>query len=341
LINKNRLLGKLNFYIIGIAYLIIIPVVFYNSPYILSIIINASILSCISLGVWLTFVIGRINIGQAAFVGIGGYTTAVLLTKFGLSFWISLPLSGIIAALFSLILGFALLRLKGVYFAMITLTLTALMNLVFLNAIFITNGPNGIMNIKRPGALIIGSFTIIPPFGEGNYIPFYYLVAFILLICLISIWRLYNSRIGWIFQSLRQSETLAQSIGINIVKYRIVAYTICGFLGGIGGSLFVVYIQNIFPESFKIVDSVYYMLYCFLGGLDYIFGPVVGAFLLIISFELLRSIQQYQELIYAIIMISVMLWLPNGILSLKFYRTIKIIKEKKIGDLRLKMKKRE
>ena len=83
------------------------------------------------------------------------------------------------------------------------------------------------------------------------------------------------------------------------------------------------------------------MLYCFLGGLDYIFGPVVGAFLLIISFELLRSIQRYQELIYAIIMISVMLWLPNGILSLKFYRTIKIIKEKKIGDLRLKMKKRE
>ena len=83
------------------------------------------------------------------------------------------------------------------------------------------------------------------------------------------------------------------------------------------------------------------MLYCFLGGLDYIFGPVVGAFLLIISFELLRSIQRYQELIYAIIMIGVMLWLPNGILSLKFYRTIKIRKEKKIGDLRQKMKKRE
>ena len=88
----------------------------------------------------------------------------------------------------------------------------------------------------------------------------------------------------------------------------------------LGGSLFVVYIQNIFPDSFKVIDSVYYMLYCFLGGLEYIFGPIAGAFLLATSFELLRSIQQYQELIYALIMVIFMLWLPNGVLSLKFYR---------------------
>ena len=323
MINKKRLSRKLMFFIVGIAYFIVTPLIFRNSPYILSIIINFSILSCISLGVWLTFVIGRVNIGQAAFVGIGGYTTAILLTKLGLSFWICLPLSGIVAALLSIILGVAILRLKGIYFSMVSLTLTALMNLVFLNASFITNGANGIMNIPRPGALVIGSFTIIPAFGEGNYMPFYYLVAFNLLICLFIVWKLYNSRIGWIFRSLRQSEKLAQSIGINVVKYRILAYTVCGFLGGLGGSLFVVYLKNIFPDSFKVIDSVYYMLYCFLGGLEYVLGPIVGTFLLTTSFELLRSIQQYQELIYALIMIAIMLWLPNGILSLNFRKNKK------------------
>jgi branched-chain amino acid transport system permease protein len=323
---RNRLSNKLMFYIIVIIYFII-PLFFKNSSYMLSTIINASILSCISLGIWLTFLINRVNIGQAAFVGIGGYTTAFLLTKLGLSFWICLPLAGIIAAFLSLILGFVLLRLKGVYFSMVTLTLTALMNIIFLYAAFITKGANGIMNIPRPGALSIGSFNIIRPFGKGDYIPFYYLVAFVLLICFIGIWRLNNSRIGQILQSLRQSETLAQSIGINIVKYRILAYMVCGFLGGIGGSLFVVYIQSIFPSTFQVNDSVYYMLYCFLGGLDYIFGPVIGAFLLTISFELLRSIQRFQVIIYAIIMIVVMLWFPNGILSLKFNRNIKIRKE--------------
>jgi branched-chain amino acid transport system permease protein len=330
--NKVRLLklkdNKLIIIIIIAAiYFVTIPLFFRNSSYLLSVIIYSSILSCASLGVWLTFSIGRINIGQAAFVGIGGYATAILMTKLDISFWISLPLSGIIAAFFSLLLGFVLLRLKGIYFSMITLTLTNLTNLVFLNAVFITRGANGIMNIPRPGAVNIGNFTIIPSFRTDNYyILFYYLVSIILIVCFICVWRLYNSRIGWIFRALRQSETLTQSIGINIIKYRIMAYTICGFLGGISGSLFVVYIQNIFPESFKVADSINYMLYCFLGGLDYIFGPILGSFLLTIFFEMLRGIQKYQQVIYSIILICIMLWIPNGIFSIKLSKNKEQIK---------------
>ncbi len=311
-------------------YFFAIPVFFHNSLYFLSIIINSSILSCVSLGVWLTFSIGRINIGQAAFVGVGGYTTAILLTKLGMSFWISILFSGAITALLSLLFGFALLRLKGIYFSMTTLILTALMNLVFLNAAFITQGASGIMNIPRPGAVSIGNITIIPSFRVGNYyILFYYLVAIILLICFISIRRLYNSRIGWIFRALRQNEILTQSIGINITKYRIMAYTICGVLAGIGGSLFVVYIKNIFPNTFKVADYINYMLYCFLGGLEYVFGPILGSFLLTMFFEVLRPIQKYQILIYAIIIICLSLWLPNGILSMKLPKKIKLLLKKK------------
>lgn len=289
--------------IILFIYLIAFPLYFRNSNYLLNIMITASILSCISLGVWLMFCIGRINIGQGAFAAIGGYTTAILMTRVGVSFWICLPLSGVVAAVAGFLIGLPVLRLRGVYFAMITLCLTEVVRLLFLNMPWLTRGADGIMNIPKP---------------VSTHLGFYYLSACILLITLLGVWRLYTCRIGWVFRTLRQSDTLALSSGINIVKYRLIAYCTCCFIGGIGGALFTVFIQNIFPESFKVTDSIYFMLYCFLGGLDYFIGPIVGAFLLTIGFELLRAIQTYQEGIYALLMVMLMLWLPNGLLSLRF-----------------------
>jgi branched-chain amino acid transport system permease protein len=188
--------------------------------------------------------------------------------------------------------------------------------LLVLNFESLTQGARGIMNIPLPGALILGGKVLIPAFLPGRYLSFYYLAAVILIVTLLALWRLHVSRIGWIFRALRHSETLALSTGINVVKYRLLAYTICCFLGGIGGSLFAAYVQSVFPGSFSVTDSINYMLYCFLGGLDYIVGPILGAFLLTISFESLRFIQKYQEGIYACLMIGFMLFLPNGLLSL-------------------------
>ncbi len=319
---KNFMTDKKTIVYIAILifYLVIFPILTVNKEYIQTIVITATILSIIGLGVWLTFSIGRINIGQAAFASIGGYTTAILLTKLGLSFWICLPLSGIIAAFLAAILGLAILRLKGVYFSMLTLTLTLTVMLLFLNIPKLSNGANGIMNIPRPDALKIFGLTIIPDFKEKSHLSFYFLSAFLMLLTLGIVWRINTSRLGWVFRALRESEELASSIGINIVKYRIIAYAICSFLGGIGGSIFTVFIQNIFPANFQVTDSIYYMLYCFLGGLDYVVGPVVGSFILTVSYELLRPVQKYQEGIYAILMIVLMLWLPNGILSIKLRR---------------------
>jgi branched-chain amino acid transport system permease protein len=102
----------------------------------------------------------------------------------------------------------------------------------------------------------------------------------------------------------------------------VIAYGFSCFLGGVGGAFFAAFHQNIYPATYSVTDSVNFMLYCFLGGLDFVFGPVVGAFLLVISFELLHDLQQYQALIYGIQMISCILWLPNGILSLTFRRDL-------------------
>jgi branched-chain amino acid transport system permease protein len=305
---------------LALLYLVALPLYFADSNYILSVIINATLLSFISLGVWLTFAIGRINISQGAYTLIGGYATAILSTRYGLSFWLCLPLSGLIAAAFGAAIGAAILRLRGVYFAMITLSLTEAVRLAFLNGGEFTRGAGGIVGIPRPGALSVFGITLVPAFAGADSLSFYYLGAALLILGLLVVWRIHTSRLGWVFRSMRQNEDLAESIGINVAKYRILAYAVCCALGGMGGSFFAAYLQNIYPSTYSVTDSVYFMLYCFLGGLDFIFGAVAGAFLLVISFELLHDLQEYQALIYGLVMISFILWLPNGILSLSFRR---------------------
>jgi branched-chain amino acid transport system permease protein len=284
--------------------LVLVPLILQDQPYYLNVLTNASVLAFISLGVWVTFSIGRINIAQGAFAMIGGYTTAILSTRYGLSFWLCLPLSALVAAGIGTLIGWPILRLRGVYFAMITLSLTEAVRLAFLNGGEFTQGATGIVNIPRPA-------------GIDSPVAFYELAVVLLLLGLLAIWRLSTSRIGWVFRSLRLNEELASSIGIDIARYRVLAFAFSCALGGIGGAFFAAFHQNIYPASYSVVDSVNFMLYCFLGGLDYVLGPVVGAFLLVIGFEVLHELQEYQSLMYGILMIAVILWLPNGILSLR------------------------
>ncbi|MDH3663962.1 MAG: branched-chain amino acid ABC transporter permease [Alphaproteobacteria bacterium] len=273
-------------------------------------------LSFISLGVWLTFAIGRINIAQGGFAMIGGYTTAVLMSHFDISFWVCLPLSGIIAAALGALIGWPVLRLKGVYFAMITLCLTEAVRLSFLNARFLTRGASGMVDLPLPGELSIVGLTLIPAFLPGERLPFYYLAAVLLCLGVGLLWMIMSCRLGGIFRSLQQNEDLASSVGINVAYYRVVAFAICCFYGGIGGSFFTAFQQNIYPSSYQVIDSVYFMMYCFIGGLDNPFGPILGAFALIISFELLHEFQRYQTVIFGLVMIGSIMFLPNGLLSI-------------------------
>ena len=305
-----------------LLYLVAYPLVFANNPYYLGILTTASTLALISAGVWLTFYIGRINIGQGAFALVGGYGAAILITgPLQLSFWLALPLAGLISALVGVLIGLPILRLRGVYFAMISLSLTETARLSAQSFTSLTGGAKGITDIPLPGALEIFGIVLIPDFRDiDTHLALYYLAAFLLIFSFAALYRLVNSRIGWIFRSLQQNEELASSIGVNITALRLLAFSISCFLAGIGGAFFIASQQSIYPSTFQIPDSVYFMLYCFLGGLGYVFGPIAGTLVLFISFELLQGLNEYQPLIYALIMIVLMLWLPNGLLSLKIGR---------------------
>ena len=242
---------------------------------------SVALLAIASAGVWLTFYIGRINIGQGAFALIGAYVSAILVVKAGWSFWISLPAAGLFAALVAILIGLPILRLRGVYFAMITLVLTQVVTLTAL-ALPITNGARGISNIPLPSGISVFGIPILPDFAamENTKLAFYYTACVIMILTYAALYRLVNSRLGHLCRSMQQNEELASSIGVNISYIRIVIFAISSFFGGLGGAMFGSIAQSVYPSSFQVADSVNFMLNCFLGGLGYVFGPMLGTLVL-------------------------------------------------------------
>ncbi len=278
---------------------------------------SVALLSIASAGVWLTFYIGRINIGQGAYALAGGYVSAILMTKAGFSFWATLPLAGLFCAGLSVLIGLPILRLRGVYFAMVTLVLTEVGRLSAL-ALPVTNGAKGITSIPLPGELSIFGLTLIPDFAtlENPKLAFYLVAALLMVTCYAALYRIVNSRLGHLCRSLQQNEELSASIGVNTAYLRVLAYSISSFFGGIAGAMFVAISQSIYPSSFQVADSVNFMLNCFLGGLGYVFGPLLGTLMLYFGWDLLFTTGRFQLLIYSSLLIVLMLFLPNGVLSL-------------------------
>lgn len=280
-----------------------------------------ALLSIASAGVWLTFYIGRINIGQGAYALAGGYVSAILVTQAGINFWLTVPLAGLFCAALSVLIGLPILRLRGVYFAMVTLVLTEVMRLAML-ALPITNGAKGITSIPLPGGVSLFGVTLIPDFATmANPKLAFYLVAVALMTASYAVlWRIVNSRLGHLCRSLQQNEELSASIGVNTAYLRVLAYSISSFFGGIAGAMFVAISQSVYPSSFQVTDSVNFMLNCFLGGLGFVFGPMLGTLVLYFGWDLLFTTGRYQLLIYSSLLILLILVLPNGLLSLRLFR---------------------
>jgi len=282
---------------------------------------SVALLSIASAGVWITFYIGRINIGQGAYALMGGYVSAILVVHYGFSFWLTLPLAGLFCAAASVLIGLPILRLRGVYFAMVTLVLTEVARLLAL-ALPITSGAKGMVSIPLPEAVELFGMTLIPDFASvGNPRQAFYILSVVLMaLCFAGLYRLVHSRIGQLCLSLQQNEELASSIGVNITFLRVLAYAISSFLGGVAGAIFAAISQSIYPSSFTVIDSVNFMLNCFLGGLGYVLGPMVGTFVLYFGWDFLFQTGRFQLLIFSSIMIALMLILPNGLLSLRLFR---------------------
>ena len=249
---------------------------------------------------------GLLNLGYVAFYAVGAYTYAILSTTFGLSFWPGLIMGALSAAAFSVLLGLPTLKLRGDYFAIVTLGLGEITRIVLNNWDSLTGGPNGISKIGRP---IIGSYVL------HTTLDFYYLIFFIALLSVLAMRRLISSRIGRAWIAIREDELAAEAMGINTFRLKLLAFVLGSAWAGMTGVFFAAKMAFVSPESFTFFESVMILCMVVLGGMGSILGIVLGAFILIALPELFREFQDYRMLAFGVALVLMMIFRPQGLLG--------------------------
>lgn len=278
---------------------------------------------------------GQLHLGQAAFVGLGAYTSAIVMLKLGLSYWVSLPLAIVITCIFGVLLGIPALKLRGgPYLALVTQTFGEIIFIILLNWVSLTGGPFGLSGIPSPS---IGTFEI-------SGLRYYFFLCILFLGISYYICRqIINSSFGRIFISIRESEEAAQAIGINTMKYKIMAFAIAAAFGGIAGTLYGPFIGYISPDQFRWTPSLLLISMAIVGGLNNLIGGIIGAFILTFLPEMLRVAEQFRLILYSSILILTLTFLPNGLISLwgLSFKQIKELFKNRIGELSNKGKKKK
>ncbi len=252
--------------------------------------------------------LGLLNLGYIAFYGIGAYTYAILAARFGISFWIALAAGGAAASVFSLIIAIPTLRLRGDYLAIATLGFGEIVRIVFNNWDSLTNGPNGIMNVPRPW---------LPWIGFLSGMSFTYLVLCFVILQVYVLVRIKQCRFGRYAVAIRENERASAMVGINTYAVKTVYFMLSAFFGGVAGVLFASKQMFVSPDSFTFIESVYVLAMVILGGMGNIAGVMLGAFTLVVLPELLRGFVVYRMLIFALLLITMMLFRPEGLLGKK------------------------
>ncbi|MFN4216211.1 MAG: branched-chain amino acid ABC transporter permease [Brevinematales bacterium] len=260
---------------------------------------------------------GLLSLCHAAFFAIGAYTTAIGITMGGWNFWLVLGLSGIFAAILGFIVGLPTLRLKGDYLAIATLGFGEVVKNVIINWDDLTRGPNGINGV--PGPVFLGI-----QFGYDTSLGYVVLYAFFVLVTYLFIWRLVHSRFGRALEAIREDEVAVGAMGINAVKYKVVAFMIGAFFAGIAGSLWAVYNQSVAPQTFDFMLSVLILCMVVLGGLGNSLGALLGTVVLVLLSEAprltgLTSVipAQFNQIFFGFLLIVVMIFRPQGVLGRK------------------------
>ena len=273
-----------------------------------------SFLLYIILGLGLNIIVGvagLLFLGHAAFYAIGAYTYALLNHYFGVGFWIALPIGGITACLGGILLAFPVLRLRGDYLAIVTLGFGEIIRLVLENWGSLTGGPSGIANIDRPG--FFGHKLSV---ADAN-IYIYYIVLAVVIITMIAVQRLKNSRTGRALQALREDEIACQAMGIDRVNVKLMAFGLGTAWAGFAGVIFAAKTTFINPASFTFMESAIILSIVVLGGMGSNLGVVLGAAFLVLMPEYLRAFSEYRMILFAAALVLMMVFRPQGLIAPK------------------------
>ena len=264
------------------------------------------------LGLGLNIVVGLaglLDLGFVAFYAVGAYSYALLNLHFGLGFWTVLPIGGLMAAFFGIMLGFPVLRLRGDYLAIVTLGFGEIIRLILENWGTFSKGPSGISNIPRPSL-----FGLDLSLGQAINYTYYLMIVFV-IITIFIVNRLQDSRLGRAWIALREDEIACQAMGIDKRKTKLVAFSLGAFWAGAVGVIFAAKTTFINPASFTFLESAIILSIVVLGGMGSIIGVVFGALILILMPEYLRALSEYRMLAFGGILVCMMIFRPQGLIS--------------------------
>lgn len=281
------------------------PYLFGMEGYVLNIVMQAVTYGIAVLG--MTIVLGytgQINLAQGAFFGLGAYAVALGTMDYGLGFWSMLLVGIAVASLAGIVIGLTTLRLSGHYLAMITISCQQIFDLVLVNWVPVTHGPDGISGIARPSL-----------FGYQLVNDKAYLTLCIAVLCLavLLVWRLPKTRLGRAMQAVRENQLAAEVTGVKTLAVKVIAFTLCAALAAIGGALYAAGFAYISPDNFNFKFSIELMTMALLGGAQSPFGSTIGTVLLILLPEWLRFLKEIYMAAYGMAVILMMVFMPEGI----------------------------
>ncbi len=281
--------------------------------------IMTTALMYVVLGLGLNIVVGLaglLDLGYVAFYAVGAYTYGLLNHHFGLGFWTVLPAGALMGAVFGLLLGFPVLRLRGDYLAIVTLGFGEIIRLILENWNEFSFGPSGIANIDRPSL-----FGIEMSLNTATSYIYFLMIIFVILTVFV-VRRLQNSRIGRAWIALREDETACQAMGIDKTATKLSAFALGATWAGMMGVVFAAKTTFINPSSFTFLESAIILSIVVLGGMGSVLGIITGALVLILLPEYLRAFSEYRMLLFGAILVIMMIFRPQGLIqrSRKHYR---------------------
>ena len=313
----------------AIIFSLIFPFLPFTDRYLMDIAIM--MLTYIMLGWGLNIVIGLaglLDLGYVAFYAVGAYSYALFAIHFGWSFWVCLPIAGIFAAMFGVLLGFPVLRLRGDYLAIVTLAFGEMIRILLLNWYELTKGPDGLTGIPRPSFFGL-PFKSFPAEGEQTFHTFfgleyspmqriiflYYLILFLALVTNLFTIKIRRLPVGRAWEALREDEIACKSLGVNPRNTKLTAFAIGAMFGGFAGSFFATRQAFISPESFTFIESAIIVAIVVLGGMGSQTGVVLSTVFLIGLIEVFRDFESYRMIAFGGAMVLIMVFRPRGILA--------------------------
>lgn len=276
-----------------------------GDSYLLNVFVFVGINAMLALGLNLLLgYAGQISLGQAGFFGLGAYGSGVLTAQFAWNPWAAMLAVAICVAAFAFVVGFPVLRLKGHYLAMATLGVGIIVHIAFNETIDLTGGPSGLSGIPY---LTVGDLTF------DTDLKNYYLVWGFTLVAILLALNLVNSRVGRGLRAIHDSEVAARVMGVNARLMKVQVFTLSAFISAIAGSLYCHVMTFISPGSFGFHFSVELLTMVVIGGLGSVYGSVVGALLLTLLPEMLRTFEDYDIIVYGLLLVSMTIYMPGGL----------------------------